>query len=98
MNLLKRNKVFFLITINIHIPFGTGTFELTVDGSSGVLVAESVGSVQACVELTSGPLPSDTNVTLETRDDTAIGNLFEDIYMLFHDCVFNDFWRRYITE
>ena len=75
MNLLKRNQVFFLITINIHIPFGTGTFELSVNGSSGVLVIESVGSVQACVELTSGPLPSDANVTLETRDDTAIGNL-----------------------
>ena len=46
-----------------------------MNGLGGVLVAESVGSVQACVELTSGLLLSDTNVTLETRDDTAIGNL-----------------------
>ena len=50
-----------------------------MNGVGGVLVAESVGSVQVCVELTSGPLPSDTNVTLETRDNSAIGNLFEDI-------------------
>ena len=46
-----------------------------MNGVGGVLVAESVESVQACVELTSGLLLSDITITLETRDDTAIGNL-----------------------
>ena len=55
-----------------------------MNGVTIALVAESVGSVQACVELTSGPLASNTTVGLETRDDSAIGNTdFEDICLLF---------------
>ena len=52
-----------------------GIFELSVNGGPIALVAESVGSVQACVELTSGILPSDITVSLETMDSSAIGNI-----------------------
>ena len=39
-------------------------------------VDEFEGNVQACVELTStGPLASDTIVSLETRNDSAIGKV-----------------------
>ena len=45
-----------------------------MNGGTIALVAESVGSVRACVELTSGVLPSDITVSLETMDSSAIGN------------------------
>ena len=44
-----------------------------MNGGTIAVVAESIGSVRACVELTSGVLPSDIAVSLETRDASAIG-------------------------
>ena len=44
--------------------------------TSNIGVDEFVGNVQACVELTTtNPLASDTTVSLETMDDSAIGNV-----------------------